>query len=292
MQSDPQISTVTDLLKKSQGTLFGKYRGVVKQSDDPEKMGRLKLEIPSVFGTAQTDWVPGAFAFGGSSKEGMIFIPAVGSHVLVEFIEGDKSSPIWTATYYPVDGSTENGAMPPDTFDLDQGHLHTIKTEGGLEVRMEDNRKAKDDGGEQRFVINHPRETEIIIDVNGTITITDAEGGSVMMDPENKIVRIDGHGPGQMEMVDDKLTVKHGNSTSMVLDSSGVTISGGAIKLDGDSVALGKNATAPVMNAQAFVTEFIAHAHTSVPAGGPTSPPAPPKPTLLQSVSFSKVTGA
>lgn len=290
MPNELEVTTVTELLKKSQNQLFGKYRGIVRDNVDPEKKGRLKLEVPSVFGTTVTDWVIGAFPFGGSTKESMLFIPAIGAQVLVEFVEGDKASPVWTATYYPADGTPENGAAPPPEFDLEQGTLHQIRTEMGIELRFEDDRVAPDDGGSQQIVLKHPRGTEIRIDAQGIVTIADRENASLLLDPENKIVRLAGHSAGSLEMTDDALTLAHGDGTSIRLTSSGIDITGGALKLDGDSVALGKGASAPVMNAQAFATEFASHVHPC--PSGSTSAPAPPNPLLAQSVSFSKVTGA
>jgi hypothetical protein len=289
MATDPQVATVTDLLKRSQGQLFGKYRGLVIDHVDPDKRGRLKLQIPSVFGTETTDWVIGAFPFGGSSNEGMIFIPAVGSHVLVEFIEGDKSSPVWTATYYPADGSQDNKGVPPESFDQDQGLLHAITTEMGLELRMEDNRLDGEGDRNQQFIVKHPLGSEIMINKEGVITLIDAGGAEVMLDPENNILRVKGHGDGILEMVDDALKLNHGSS-GIEITSSGVTITAADIKLDGDQVGLGKNASAPVMDAQAFVNAYIGHVHPC-PTGS-TSPFAPPNPALLQTVSLSKVTGA
>ncbi len=59
----------------------------------------------------------GAFPLGGNSKEAAIFVPAIGAHVLVEFIEGDRSSPIWTATYYPRDAAQGSAGAPPASYD-------------------------------------------------------------------------------------------------------------------------------------------------------------------------------
>ena len=288
MPDDLQISTVTELLKKSEGQLFGKYRGRVVENQDPEKRGRLKLEVPSVFGTTVTDWVIGAFPFGGSASEAMVFVPAVGAQVLVEFIEGDKSSPVWTATYYPSNGTTDNNGVPPETFDLDQGSLHLIRTESGIEVRLEDDRAGADDGNNQ-IVILHPKGGEIRIDADGILSMKDGEGAEAVLDPVNKLVRLAAHSSGQIEMTDGGVEIAHG-STSIKLDDSGIVLTGASIKVDGDSVSLGKNASAPVMNAQAFVTAYMAHVHPC-PTGS-TSPPAPPDPTMVQTVSLAKVTGA
>lgn len=42
---------------------FGVYRGIVFDSDDPDKLGRVKLKVPQVLGEAITDW---AWPIGGA----------------------------------------------------------------------------------------------------------------------------------------------------------------------------------------------------------------------------------
>lgn len=284
MPDDLQTSTVTELLKKSEAQLFGKYRGRVVDNNDPETRGRLKLEVPSIFGTTVTDWVIGAFPFGGNSGEAMVFVPAIGSQVLVEFIEGDKSSPVWTATYFPADGTMDNGGVPTETFDQEQGHLHLLRTESGIEVRLEDDR-----GDTQQLVIQHPKGGEFRIDPDGIMSMKDGSGAEAILDPANNIVRLTSHSNGTIEMTDGSMKIEQGAS-SITMDESGITLTGAVIKVDGDNVSLGKNASAPVMNAQAFVNAYIGHVHPC-PTGS-TSPPAPPNPALLQMVSLMKVTGA
>lgn len=74
---------------------FGKYRGIVKDTQDPEKRGRVKVSCPEVLGGQTSKWAlpclpPNYFA-----------VPPVGSWVWVEFEGGRKDSPIWTGCWYP-----------------------------------------------------------------------------------------------------------------------------------------------------------------------------------------------
>lgn len=288
-RTDPQIDTVASLVREQTGKFYGTYRGKVVDNVDERNRGRLLVEVPTVLGVGVHKWAMGKFPFGGNSTEGAIFVPAKGSHVLVEFVEGSPGSPIWAGCYYPEDAEAGAAATPPESFDLAAGQLHMIRTAMGLELRLEDTRKSEDDGGEQRLVIRHPAGARIVVDAKGVIDLTDPEGGQVMLDPANKIARLKGQGDGLLEMKEGSVVLKHGG-TELKLDSTGVTVTAGKINLDGDSIGLGKGATSGVLNADAFVgTVFAAHTHPT-PAG-PSGPPVPLG-TPAQATSLKKVKGA
>lgn len=277
MATDPQMATITDLVKKAQNSLFGKYRAVVKDNKDPERRGRLKLIVPSVFRDQMTDWVPGVFALGGHPQEAALFIPAQDSHVLVEFIEGDRSAPVWTGAYHPRQGAA---AAPNAAFDLEQGMLHLLRTRSGVTIRLEDDGEAH-----QVLVLSHPGGAEIRIDKEGIMTLRVSDDIGVILDPKGNVARLDGPGDSALVMENDKTTLSHG-ATRLELSATGAKIVGGVISIDGDSVTLGKNATSPILNAQAFSTFFDAHLHA------PGSPPAPPSAAALAGLSLLKVKGA
>ena len=74
---------------------FGKYRAIVKDTVDPEKRGRIKVECPSVYGKGNiSKWCLPCF------QAGIFAIPPKNSLVWIEFEEGDKNNPIWTGVFY------------------------------------------------------------------------------------------------------------------------------------------------------------------------------------------------
>jgi uncharacterized protein involved in type VI secretion and phage assembly len=274
--SDPQLATTEDLLKREQRSLFGKYRAMVTANEDPDRLGRIKALVPSIFGDkTETDWMPGAFAFGGNDAEGLIFVPAVGSQVLVEFIEGDKSSPIWTAAYYP------SADKRPASFDRPQGTLQLLRTRGGMELRLED-----DGGDDQRVRLAHPKGARIEIDPDGAIHALDEKGAGMILDPVNDSVTIKGQGQGEITMDSSGIRLQHGG-TRLEITAAGVTATGASVALDGDNVTLGKGATAPLLNARLFLMMFGQHLHPH-----PAAPTGPPPPIPEASVSLIKVKGA
>lgn len=286
MPQDTQVETLAGIAREQQRKFYGTYRGVVIDNADPRARGRLLVEVPSVLGQGTHLWAAGKFMFGGNSAEAAIFVPAVGSQVLVEFVEGSPGSPIWSGVYYP-DGSDE--FAPPESYDLDPGTLHLIRTEMGIEIRLEDDRVANSDGGEQRLVVKHPSGTEVTIDTKGVVNVVDAAGAELLLDPDQSITRLKGQGDGMLEMTDSGLVLKHG-SVEVSLDASGVTVDAPQIKLDGDQVKLGRNASSNIMNADAFInTVFAAHTHPTPagPSGTPVPPGTPANASSLMTVKGS-----
>jgi len=84
--------------------LLGTYSGVVESIKDPEKRGRVKVRVPTVYGPAQgsiptTDipWaLPAGLPAGGSPDSGGVdWPPEIGDQVWVRFIDGEPEKPVW-----------------------------------------------------------------------------------------------------------------------------------------------------------------------------------------------------
>ena len=81
---------------------FGKYRAFAKDNNDPERLGRLRLEIPAVLGTGEdnwSDWAAPCFPYGGTDDVGMFLVPEEGASVWAEFEGGQVQYPIWTGVW-------------------------------------------------------------------------------------------------------------------------------------------------------------------------------------------------
>lgn len=87
--------------------LFGTYAGIVEKVEDPEKLGRVKVRVPHVYGvigqtagyvgTNQLPWaMPAGVPAGGSpASGGFSMLPEPGDHVWVRFLDGEPEKPIW-----------------------------------------------------------------------------------------------------------------------------------------------------------------------------------------------------
>lgn len=82
---------------------FGVYGGLVEENRDPEKLGRVKVRVPAIFGLASeipTDRLPWALPrglpFGNSQDSGGIsWLPAIGDTVWTSFLDGEPEKPLW-----------------------------------------------------------------------------------------------------------------------------------------------------------------------------------------------------
>ena len=92
---------VADLVQQIEHRFYGKYRGLVVDNADPERLGRLKVKVPGVLGEeVVTGWAMPCLPYGGEADQGFLFIPEVGAGVWVEFEQGDLEFPIWVGTFW------------------------------------------------------------------------------------------------------------------------------------------------------------------------------------------------
>lgn len=67
--------------------------GVITDRDDPEKLARVRLSLPWLNDSFQTDWVRLSAPY-GSRRSSPPTLPEVGSEVLVGFLHGDIRHPV------------------------------------------------------------------------------------------------------------------------------------------------------------------------------------------------------
>lgn len=80
---------------------FGKYRALVKDVQDPEKLGRVKCQVPEVLGSLLTDWAwPCGAWYGGTEDSGDFRVPEAGATVFVEFESGSVQRPLYTSVWW------------------------------------------------------------------------------------------------------------------------------------------------------------------------------------------------
>lgn len=87
--------------------LRGVFGGVVEDNRDPQKLGRLKVRVPhvygavgGVFGAVTTNDLPWALPAGlpsGLTQQsgGADWLPEVGDQVVVNFMDGEPEKPVW-----------------------------------------------------------------------------------------------------------------------------------------------------------------------------------------------------
>lgn len=66
---------------------------------DPLGICRIRARVPSVYGDTESSWALPCLPF-ADKKIAAECIPSVGSHVWIEFENGDLELPIWTGFFY------------------------------------------------------------------------------------------------------------------------------------------------------------------------------------------------
>jgi uncharacterized protein involved in type VI secretion and phage assembly len=123
---------VAELSEQVRRRFYGKYRGIVQDTDDPRGMGRIRAQVPEVLDDQTSPWALPCVPFAGEGL-GHHMIPPVGAAVWIEFEAGDPSRPIWTGCWWGEgqvpESNQDTPARPP---------LKIIRTEAGLMVSMDD----------------------------------------------------------------------------------------------------------------------------------------------------------
>jgi len=125
---------------------FGKYRGIVRDVDDPESMGRIVAQVPEVLGDSDTPWALPSVPFAGADH-GLVVLPEVDDGVWIEFEAGDLSRPIWSGCWWASGEMPSTGGKDTRVLVTSGGHQLILDDEsneiklvhaGGAELKMSD----------------------------------------------------------------------------------------------------------------------------------------------------------
>ena len=172
---------VAGLVHEAGHRYVGKYRGLVVDNADPEKLARVKVTVPSVFGPdVVTGWALPCVPVGGMAGQGWLAVPQVGAGVWVEFEEGDLEFPVVTGTFWSAPGGTPE--VPPaigvdgaDAGITDPPTRTVLTTSKGHTIQLEDA-----DDGELIHIREAVHGHSILLDDQG-IRITDGGGNHITM---------------------------------------------------------------------------------------------------------------
>ena len=186
---------------------YGKYRGMVVDVDDPEKLGRITAKVPEILQDETSPWALPAAPFAGPSH-GLVLIPEVGDGVWIEFEAGDPSRPIWTGGWWA------SGELP----DPGDTEVRVLATSTGQKLVLDDKNK--------EIHLVHSGGAEITMtDDDITLTIGQSEGKLTSDQISLKI------GTTEITMSTSELILKGGPSAQLKLSASGVDINNGAMKV-------------------------------------------------------------
>ncbi len=129
--TDPQQERLlVDVAEYMRTRYFGKYRGIVAEVGENDRLGQLKARVPEVFGEDQSSpWAMPCVPYAGADH-GLALLPEEDDGVWIEFEAGDISRPIWTGCWWADDEMPD--AAGPQT--------KALVTTGGHQLILDDDR--------------------------------------------------------------------------------------------------------------------------------------------------------
>lgn len=110
---------------------YGKYRGIVRDINDPLQTFRITAMVPDIFGEDASGWAMPCLPFGADGM-GFFALPTVGSGVWIEFEHGDPDYPIWTGCFVGSLAEVPPALLAPPYKKV------LIMTEGGNSITLDD----------------------------------------------------------------------------------------------------------------------------------------------------------
>lgn len=148
--------------KANASRIYGVVVGIVTNNQDPEGIGRVKVQFPWLSDEDESEWARVATPMAGKER-GICFLPEVDDEVLVVFQHGDVRFPY-------VIGSLWNGkdTLPQGKKDDAQNNIRVIKSRSGHVIRLND-----EDGKETIEIIDKTEKNSLIFDTSSnTISLT------------------------------------------------------------------------------------------------------------------------
>ena len=136
------------------------YVGIVIDNKDPEKRGRLKVRIPNLtekISLEDTPWAEPTFPY-SYDKQGIIFIPEIGSAVKISFLNGSLYKPIWLG----CNSSEVSGVYMPEEISTNYPNRKIIKTKTAF-ILFDDT--------DEFIEVKHKSGTDFTIDKDGNIIV-------------------------------------------------------------------------------------------------------------------------
>jgi uncharacterized protein involved in type VI secretion and phage assembly len=149
--------SIGDLLPGQDGLddqhVYGVVIAVVISNQDPDGLGRIKINFPWRGEKDESFWARIASPMAGN-KRGMVFYPEVDDEVLVAFEHGEINEPY-------VIGALWNGKdKPPETNSDGKNNIRMIKSRSGHEIILNDD----DSSGKEKIEINTKGKHQILLD--------------------------------------------------------------------------------------------------------------------------------
>jgi phage baseplate assembly protein V len=156
---------------------FGVAVGLVTNNKDPDGLGRVKVKLPWLGDTAESDWARVASPMAGAAR-GLYLLPEVDDEVLIAFEHGNPE------TVYVLGGLWNGKDKPPESNSDGKNDRRTLKSRSGHVIRLTDTKDAETieiiDKSAKNSVVISTKDNSITITADADITITSTKGKLVL----------------------------------------------------------------------------------------------------------------
>ena len=155
------LSLLSESSQRGSHLLHGVVVGLVTNNQDPDNLGRVKVQFPWLSHENESAWARIVTPMAGNNR-GLYCLPEVDDEVLVMFEQGDPSYPF-------VLGALWNAKdKPPGNNSDGKNNVRLIQSRSGHQIRLND-----EDGNETIEIIDKTGKNKLVIDTsNNSIAIT------------------------------------------------------------------------------------------------------------------------
>jgi uncharacterized protein involved in type VI secretion and phage assembly len=217
----------------TENTVTGLRVAIVRDNEDPENLGRVKLGFPWRDADDKSHWARVATEMTGGDY-GTYFLPEVGDEVLVGFENGDIHRPMVIGSLY------SGNRKPADNNSDGNNDVRSITTRSGHKIEFDDN----DQNGIVTIETNAGHKVELD-DASGSekVTIEDKSGNSVEIDAVKNSISLSADQKISMEAptielsADGKVDVSSDGKVDISGKGQAAVSSKGQLKLEASGIA-------------------------------------------------------
>jgi uncharacterized protein involved in type VI secretion and phage assembly len=190
--------------------------GIVTNNQDPDGMGRIKVRLPSLSDTDESNWARIAAPMAGRDR-GIYFLPEINDEVLVAFEHGNPSFPL-------ILGALWNGQdSPPAKNDNGKNDVRVIKSRSGHVIRLTDK-----DGSEKIEIIDSSGKNSLVFDAAANLVKIES-GQDITLSARNGTIKFDAR---TIEIASSGSATIEANASMSVKASGAMTLKGATIDLN------------------------------------------------------------
>ncbi|MCE9575628.1 MAG: phage baseplate assembly protein V, partial [Deltaproteobacteria bacterium] len=229
--------------------------GIVTDNHDPQKLGRVKVKLPTLSRDDSTWWAPIAMP-GAGNQRGWFFLPEIDDEVLIGFEHGDIARPI-------VLGALWNGKDQPPLANPDGDNAQrAVVSRGGSRILFDD----KDD---QIVIEDGGGVGRITLDAKHNKIVVEALIGDACVHCKDDLVIQ----AKEIEMVAKATLAITSTSGNVKGNANAITIKGTAmLRVQGAQIGINDN------GAKALDGSVVAQPADGEPVHAPPPLPPPPPP--------------